>query len=170
MVDQMVKKETILAALGEVQEPELHRDLVTLNMIKDLEIDGGKVSFTVMLTTPACPLKSQIEREARQAVLALDGVQTVDIHMSANVPSDGRPRGLLDLPIRNAVAIASGKGGVGKSTIAVNVAVVLAKSGARVCLLDADIYGPNVPTMMGLNHLPALKQINFNPLKPMASR
>jgi len=163
MVDQMVKKETILAALGEVQEPELHRDLVTLNMIKDLEIDGGKVSFTVMLTTPACPLKSQIEREARQAVLGLDGVQTVDIHMSANVPSDGRPRGLLDLPIRNAVAIASGKGGVGKSTIAVNVAVVLAKSGARVGLLDADIYGPNVPTMMGLNHLPAPQADKLQP-------
>lgn len=155
MVNQELTKESVLAALGKVQEPELHRDLVTLNMIRDLTVEGGKVSFTVMLTTPACPLKSQIEREARQAVLALSGVQEVNIQMNANVPSDGRPRGLLDLPIRNAVAIASGKGGVGKSTVAVNVAVVLAKSGARVGLLDADIYGPNIPTMMGLTHLPA---------------
>jgi len=156
-------QEAILAALSKVQEPELHKDLVTLSMIQDLTIDNGKVSFTVMLTTPACPLKSRIEREAREAVMSVAGVTQVDIKMDANVPSDGRSRGLLDLPIRNAIAVGSGKGGVGKSTVAVNVAVVLAQSGARVGLLDADIYGPNVPTMMGVDHLPQPKDQKLIP-------
>ena len=155
MFTQKISKEAVMAALSKVQEPELHRDLVTLNMIRDLEVSGDAVSFTIMLTTPACPLKSRIEREAREAVEAVPGVKTVQIKLDANVPNDGRPRGLLDLPIRNAIAVASGKGGVGKSTVAVNIAVVLAQSGARVGLLDADIYGPNVPTMMGVERLPA---------------
>ncbi len=151
----MVTEREILDALGKVQEPELHKDLVTLNMIRDLTINGSDLSFTIVLTTPACPLKSKIEREAREAVAALPGVEAVEIKRDANVPNDGRPRGSIALPIRNAIAVASGKGGVGKSTVAVNIAVVLAKSGARVGLLDADIYGPNVPTMMGLSRLPA---------------
>lgn len=156
MTDQnKVSAESVLGALSKVQEPELHKDLVSLNMIRDLEVDQGKVRFTIMLTTPACPLKSQIEREAKAAVTAVEGVSEVEIKLDANVPDDGRSRGLLQLPIRNAVAVASGKGGVGKSTVAVNMAVVLAQSGARVGLLDADIYGPNIPTMMGVDHLPA---------------
>jgi ATP-binding protein involved in chromosome partitioning len=149
-----VSEQTVIAALSKVQEPELHKDLVTLNMIRDLKIEGEKVTFTVVLTTPACPLRSTIEREARQAVETIPGVSAVEIKFDANVPTDGRPRGLLRLPIRNAIAVASGKGGVGKSTVSVNVAVELAKSGARVGLLDADIYGPNIPTMMGVKHLP----------------
>lgn len=147
-------KDIVLAALSQVQEPELHRDLVSLNMIQELKVNNGTVSFTIMLTTPACPLRSKIEYEARQAVLALPGVQEVKITMSANVPADGRARGMMSLPVRNAVAIASGKGGVGKSTVAVNLAVSLAKSGAKVGLLDADIYGPNIPTMMGVHAIP----------------
>jgi ATP-binding protein involved in chromosome partitioning len=108
-----------------------------------------------MLTTPACPLKGRIEAEARQAVLSVPGIENVEIRMSSSVPSDGKSRGLLQMPVKNAVAIASGKGGVGKSTVAVNVAVSLAKFGATVGLLDADIYGPNIPTMMGVERLPA---------------
>jgi ATP-binding protein involved in chromosome partitioning len=158
-----VTEEAVLAALSRVQEPELHRDLVTLNMIRDLKIKGDRVSFSLVLTTPACPLRGRIENEARQAVAAIPGVRSVDLQMVANVPSDGRARGLLELPIRNAVAIASGKGGVGKSTVAVNVAVVLAKSGARVGLLDADIYGPNVPTMMGVDRLPPITGEKLEP-------
>jgi len=158
-----VSEEAVMAALSKVQEPELHDDLVSLNMIRDLQIEDGQVGFTVMLTTPACPLRDQIERESREAVAALSGVESVNVKLDANVPGDGRPRGILELPIRNAIAVASGKGGVGKSTLAVNLAVVLAKSGARVGLLDADIYGPNIPTMMGVDHLPAAGEDKLYP-------
>jgi ATP-binding protein involved in chromosome partitioning len=149
-----VTEDLVLSALRKVQEPELHKDLVTLNMIHDLKVEEDRVSFTIILTTPACPLKNQIERDARNAVASIPGVNSVAVKLDASVPSDGRSRGLLQLPIRNAVAIASGKGGVGKTTVAVNVAVVLAQTGARVGLLDADIYGPNIPTMMGVDRLP----------------
>jgi ATP-binding protein involved in chromosome partitioning len=150
-MSKTVTEDTVLAVLRTVQEPELHKDLVSLNMIRDLTITGTKVSFSILLTTPACPLKDRIESEARGAVASLTGVTEVIIKMDSSVPTDGRARGLLELPIRNAIAITSGKGGVGKSTVSANVAVVLAQSGARVGLLDADVYGPNIPTMMGIH-------------------
>jgi ATP-binding protein involved in chromosome partitioning len=157
------KRQAVLEALGRVQDPELHRDLVSLGMIKDLSLDGGRVGFTVELTTPACPLRDQIEREARAAVQAVAGVAEVEIRFTSNVRTDGRTRGLITAPIRNAVAVASGKGGVGKTTVAVNLSVALARAGARVGLLDGDIYGPNVPTMMGLQTMPPPRDGKMTP-------
>jgi ATP-binding protein involved in chromosome partitioning len=144
----------VMEALSYVIEPELHRDLVTLDMIKKLEINGGQVEFTIMLTTPACPLKHQMEADAKAALLAIPGVEKINISFDSNVPADARLMGNMNIGVRNAIAVASGKGGVGKSTMSANLAVSLALDGAKVGLLDADVYGPNIPMMIGINERP----------------
>jgi ATP-binding protein involved in chromosome partitioning len=157
--------DTVMQALATVQEPELHRDLVSLNMIRDLTVSGGDVGFTIVLTTPACPLRAKMEQDAVDAVKTVPGVKNVAIRFTADVRADHRIIGKLNIPVKNIVAVASGKGGVGKSTIATNLAVSLALDGARVGVLDADIYGPNIPIMFGLTGRPAIRDDKMVPLE-----
>jgi ATP-binding protein involved in chromosome partitioning len=156
MFGKHITESDILGALGTVQDPELGRDLVSLNMVKDIVIDGSSVRFTLELTTPACPMKSQIKAAAENAVKALSGVKQVEIIMSSRVPGRAGVKEKRQIPgVKNLIAVASGKGGVGKSTVAVNLAVALAQVGAHVGLLDADIYGPSIPIMMGISQRPS---------------
>lgn len=144
-------RDEVLAALEQVHDPELHASIVRLGMVKNLAVEGGTVGLTVELTTPACPLKETIENDIRAALEGVPGVTDVRIDWGANVRASNPREGQKPVPgVRNIIAVASNKGGVGKSTIATNVAVALAKSGASVGLIDADITGPNLPTMFGL--------------------
>jgi ATP-binding protein involved in chromosome partitioning len=147
----MVTDKHVMEALRAVQDPDLHRDIVTLGFVKDLRIDDGVVSFAIVLTTPACPVKDEMQRQAEEAVRRLPGVTEVRVEMRSEVRAMADPGGQRLIPgVRNVVPVGSGKGGVGKSTVAANVAVSLAGTGARVGLMDADIYGPSIPTILGI--------------------
>jgi len=147
-----VSEANVLDALRAVRDPDLHKDIVALKFVKDLKIDGGHVSFTIELTTPACPVKDQMRDQARSVVAQLPGVASVDVQMSAQVRSAvGSDLNKLPVPgVRNVIAVGAGKGGVGKTTVAVNLALALTQTGARVAMIDGDIYGPNVPIMLGI--------------------
>jgi ATP-binding protein involved in chromosome partitioning len=159
--------ESVLAALRTVMDPDLHRDLVTLNMIEDLTVEGDRVAFTLVLTTAACPLKDQIEGDARAAVTKLPGVREVAIKTTSRMRKPKDPTAdRKALPgVASVIAIGSGKGGVGKSTVSANLAVALAATGARVGLLDGDIYGPNLPRMLGVRRQPSGRDGKILPIE-----
>lgn len=162
--DGAVDEAAVLNALKVVTDPDLQRDIVSLGFVKNLKIDGRKVSFDLELTTPACPVKEQLQSEARQAVLRLPGVESVEARMTFQVTSRLTPQARTLIPeVRNTIAVASGKGGVGKSTVAANLAVALKQYGAKVGLMDADVYGPSIPILMGASESPRVTQNRIVP-------
>ena len=169
----LVSKDQVLTVLSAIKDPDLGRDVVSLGMIKDVAIsDAGRVSFTFELTTPACPVRDRFQALARDLVAGIPGVTAVDLKMTANVraPFHGASREPAIPGVKHVVAVASGKGGVGKSTVAVNLAAALQLSGARVGLLDADIYGPSVPGMLGADGQPSVRDQKLVPLEAHGMR
>lgn len=160
----LITEEQVKKALSTVMEPELKKDLITLDFIKDIRIDGDRVSFTIMLTTPACPMKDTMRADSEAAVKNhIPAVKDVDISFDSRVTKDNRIAEKLDVPIKNIVAVSSGKGGVGKSTVSANLALSLHEDGAKTGILDADIYGPNIPMMLGVSSLPETKDDKIVP-------
>src|SRR5215213_7765355 len=156
-----ITEQAVLDQLKNIIDPDLRKDIVSLGFVKDLTINGGDVSFRIVLTTPACPVKESFETEAKELVGAIAGVRNVKVIMDAEVPKGRGIAGNMALPnVKNIIAVSSGKGGVGKSTVAVNLAVSLALDGAKVGLMDADVYGPNVPLMLGVAHKQPEAQMN----------
>ncbi len=153
-----INQHDVLSALRQVRDPDLNRDIVTLNFVKDITIHGSEVSFTIELTTPSCPVRDDMKDAAARAVRErVPGVSAVNVTMTSNVTRQSGKQGAEIIPgVKNTVAVASGKGGVGKSTVAVNLAVALALDGANVGLIDADVYGPSIPLMMGVNTKPKI--------------
>src|SRR5512145_3182618 len=157
-----VEHREILQALSRVNDPELHRDIVSLGMVKDLAVRDGKVRFTVELTTPACPLRETIETDCKRALAQVGGISALQIDFGAQVRGSKAGAGQTDLlpSVKNVVLVAAGKGGVGKSTVAANLAVALKTLGAATGLLDADIYGPSIPILMGVREEPQKVPVN----------
>ena len=153
-----ITRDEILKALRSVKDPDLKRDIVSLNYVRDIEVHGPAVRLKLVLTTPLFPSKGKLEKAAREAILTIAGVTDVSITMNSEIPKSSASEGKQSVPgVSNIVAVSSGKGGVGKSTVAVNLAIALAQFGARVGLLDTDVYGPNVPIMVGVNEEPAVR-------------
>ena len=160
-----LNNDAILAALSKVTDPATGQDLVSLNFVRDLKVNSGTITLDLVINTPASPRKRLVADNARDVLKALPGVERVDLHLKVEIPKPGGVEGKQSVPgVANIIAVSSGKGGVGKSTVAVNLAVALAKFGARVGLLDTDVYGPNVPIMVGLSQEPVVKSQRLLPL------
>lgn len=163
-------RDQVLLALGKVIDPDLHKDLVTLNMIRDLVIDGDTARFRIVLTTAACPVKEKLEEECKKQALSVPGIRAVETTMDAEVPKGTVDKSATLPGVKHVIAVASGKGGVGKSTVTANLACALRGLGARVGLLDADIYGPSIPTMLGVNREPYVANKKMIPIEAYGLR